>query len=671
MPASMRIDQAGLPVGTPGQARTDGLDTGALVTLTSVGGGTTHRFRLLWVPPEDTTAVSTLTQTGPATWTFSPTPGARGTYRIELVVDEGTPSESRQRRIFGIRLPLSGLLVPAANEGADARATLLNAGPATIDRSENNEPFGPFASGSSWGWWKSWRDLYLYVESLVVGGGITQLLGDVLAGPGVGPVAAIVARIQGNPVSPVAPLVGQALVWNGAAWLPTTLPSGAPVGPAQCVFVDPVAGNDGTGQRGRADLPFLTIAAAIGAVIALDDCIVLAPGEHSVSATLPEPLVGRISFVGYGRDVTTVSMDSGGGFLPLLSCGVTLVERLAMRNFTIRLATGDIGIVADGSLGNGDFMREGLELSGVRFERSPGAAPVQGWVFTAVNRLVIENVQVDGGVSFNTCHSAPSLSQDPSLLQNLSVLTNTYIAWDDDVAQAFGFPMGREPMRFRECSLGEVLLDLQPDVQPERCSYRGLTSLNPLGNSSTGVASIWSESDCIVGSGGGLTFIDFTASQFILDVPVSPTFLFTRPHWNGLVVCAFERLASVNGRTTPRISDLSGPGSFSLFICNEGIDGNIFSANIMPTISIGGSGTFTPGVWRPIIAFGPTVAGPNFFPFPWGPAGSGNNWIVVQPDNFVPGEVLTAGPGGALGFNVDAAIGGGFFYAEIGWVNGS
>ena len=37
MPAQMRIDQAGLPLGAAGFARTDGLDTGALVTLTNVG----------------------------------------------------------------------------------------------------------------------------------------------------------------------------------------------------------------------------------------------------------------------------------------------------------------------------------------------------------------------------------------------------------------------------------------------------------------------------------------------------------------------------------------------------------------------------------------------------------------------------------------------------------
>lgn len=169
MPASMRIDQAGLPVGTPGIARTDGLDTGALVTLTSVGGGTTHTFHLLWVPPEDTTAVGSLMQTGPTVWTFSPTALVWGSYRIELVVDEGLSTESRQVRIFGIRLPTSGQLVPAANEAADPAATLLNAGSETIGRSENNEPFTPFVAGSSWGWWRALRDLYTYVESLVLG----------------------------------------------------------------------------------------------------------------------------------------------------------------------------------------------------------------------------------------------------------------------------------------------------------------------------------------------------------------------------------------------------------------------------------------------------------------------------------------------------------------------
>lgn len=170
MTAQMRIDQAGLPAGNPGFARTDGLDTGALVTLTSLAAATSSRFELLWVPPGDTTAVGSLTGISATTWTFSPTAGVYGSYRILLVTDEGLPSEDRQVRTLGIRTPFASLLVPAANESADPTATLSSASAATISRAEQNEPFGPFVAGSSWGWWRSFDELVGVVEALVAAG---------------------------------------------------------------------------------------------------------------------------------------------------------------------------------------------------------------------------------------------------------------------------------------------------------------------------------------------------------------------------------------------------------------------------------------------------------------------------------------------------------------------
>ena len=175
MSASMLIDQAGLPPGVAGQARTDGLLTGALVTLTSVAGGVTSRFRLLWVPPADTTAVPTLAEFSPGVWTFTPLAGAWGSYRIELIVDEGLPTEQRQIRIFGIRSPNAGLLVPAANERADANASLANMGPAVIAKSEDNEPVSPFITGNPFGWSRPLQELYEYVETLSGGGGSSVL----------------------------------------------------------------------------------------------------------------------------------------------------------------------------------------------------------------------------------------------------------------------------------------------------------------------------------------------------------------------------------------------------------------------------------------------------------------------------------------------------------------
>lgn len=155
MPAIMRIDQAGLPAGTPGRARIDGLLTGALVTLTSIGGGSTHRFELLAVPPGAEASVATLTQINPTTWEFTPTVDAWGSYRIRLIVDEGLGTESVQVRILAMLSPAAGILFPAWNETADPAGSLVNAGAQVLGRSENNAPddFGIFPAGNPAGWW--------------------------------------------------------------------------------------------------------------------------------------------------------------------------------------------------------------------------------------------------------------------------------------------------------------------------------------------------------------------------------------------------------------------------------------------------------------------------------------------------------------------------------------
>ena len=114
--ATMKIDQAGLPAGANDKARTDGLATGALVTVTSLGTGTAT-FKLLWWPVGDTTAVATLAPTGnPKVWTFTPTASTPGSYRIQLTENQGLATQSISRLIFGIRTPVQGLLIPALNE---------------------------------------------------------------------------------------------------------------------------------------------------------------------------------------------------------------------------------------------------------------------------------------------------------------------------------------------------------------------------------------------------------------------------------------------------------------------------------------------------------------------------------------------------------------------------
>jgi hypothetical protein len=75
------------------------------------------------------------------------------------------------------------------------------------------------------------------------GGGIDQLTGDVLAGPGSGSQPATVVGLQGNPIANAAPNAGQVLTWNGASWAPAAASGG---GAGIGLYANrPAAGNQG------------------------------------------------------------------------------------------------------------------------------------------------------------------------------------------------------------------------------------------------------------------------------------------------------------------------------------------------------------------------------------------------------------------------------------------
>lgn len=173
MTAQLKIEQAGRSEGTVGKSRTDGLDTGAEVTLTNTGSGATTKFQLLWVPPGDTTAVASLAATeDPKVWTFTPSENVYGSYRIELIENEGLLTEKRERRIFAIRTPNYGIVIPAFNERGSPNASLLAATEDIIEAAENNaEDYDdatlndvPYAA-----WWRSMHELATAVDGISLG----------------------------------------------------------------------------------------------------------------------------------------------------------------------------------------------------------------------------------------------------------------------------------------------------------------------------------------------------------------------------------------------------------------------------------------------------------------------------------------------------------------------
>lgn len=149
----MKIDQVGLSPGVPGQARRDGLSTGAIVTLTDTTAGGTTLFEILWVDPLDTTTVVSLAVTGADhVWQFHPTAGVTGPIRIQLIHTLPNGLVTYERRIFGIP-DVNGRVVPAPGERAATDATLLNAeDSAIIAASERNWPLTDFPLGNPFGW---------------------------------------------------------------------------------------------------------------------------------------------------------------------------------------------------------------------------------------------------------------------------------------------------------------------------------------------------------------------------------------------------------------------------------------------------------------------------------------------------------------------------------------
>lgn len=201
MTATLLLNQATLGPGTPGLARTDGVDA-QLVTVASVGVATTHEARILQAPPEDAAAV--LTPTGPATWTFTPAVGAipagGAAYRVELVTDRGLTSEDRQVLVFGIR-DGNGLIVPPYGAASDPEANLADAADpqkllAWIRRNEMNEADGAWPSGYPFGHWRELREIAQAAAS--AGGGTFQDALDAQGGSAVFVDSTNAARIQSN-----------------------------------------------------------------------------------------------------------------------------------------------------------------------------------------------------------------------------------------------------------------------------------------------------------------------------------------------------------------------------------------------------------------------------------------------------------------------------------------
>lgn len=169
MTATIRFDQVGLSAGVAGVARTDGLDTGAKVTVTNAGG-LPCRCEFWWKPPDDSSAV--LAQVNDTTWEFTPQAGRYGEYIVRMIEAEGLLNESEDIKVFGIRLPVSGLLVTGLNSRGEPSVNLASSALEKLAAgitAFQNEPLPDNAAINYANWWQQMRELFLAVETIASG----------------------------------------------------------------------------------------------------------------------------------------------------------------------------------------------------------------------------------------------------------------------------------------------------------------------------------------------------------------------------------------------------------------------------------------------------------------------------------------------------------------------
>jgi hypothetical protein len=99
------------------------------------------------------------------------------------------------------------------------------------------------------------------------GSGITQLTGDVDAGPGSGSQAATVVGLQTHPVSAAAPAVGNVLTWGGASWAPAAVPVSGITQLTGDVAAGPGTGSEAATVVGLQTHPVSAAAPAVGNVL--------------------------------------------------------------------------------------------------------------------------------------------------------------------------------------------------------------------------------------------------------------------------------------------------------------------------------------------------------------------------------------------------------------------
>lgn len=153
-------------------------------------------------------------------------------------------------------------------------------------------------------------------------GGLTQLTGDVTAGPGTGSAAATVARLRGRDFSTDPPVQGVAVVWNGSEYGAEGLPIREVVGNAKLLETDLIVSIDNSAADALIEGPDLVLNARRAWIVKKN------PGTTTNKLTLTQAgselienvaaaldLPGSATSSAVGPSYTVVRTDAGNLFL--------------------------------------------------------------------------------------------------------------------------------------------------------------------------------------------------------------------------------------------------------------------------------------------------------------------------------------------------------------------
>lgn len=363
------------------------------------------------------------------------------------------------------------------------------------------------------------------------------------------------------------------------------------VGPANVVYVEsPPKGNDATGQRGNAALPFATVAAAM-AVMQDGDQMRIAPGFYLCENISPPVGVTRLSIVGSGRGTTGLACSLGGGGNTCLTFGDT-ISSVTIIGLDLDASgdPSDIPIVVDGTGGGGATLNDGMFIQDCVIRGG-----TNGITLSSCGRCVMRDCRIRDG--------------------SLSASDSRYNIWDTTFENGAGlsisWPNGadapsRAPNTFSSISgRPDVILSGAPWVTfDDACEIGGVVSAAPLTNPAAGVVPV-------VEIHGRCVQVDITLPDTAdpCTVDFSDMELFQ------------SATVAVTGNAAPQT--VRSPG---LTLLNPGIgnivagDGVVWTADDLvlkspaPVQTIG-TGTFTPyqvNLGGNVLAAGPTVIALGF-----------------------------------------------------------